>query len=388
MIKALRAYTSNLEDTDAAVAEILEQLNLEKELLENSIGILTCYSDYVEAGIAKALCDALPFDVMGSTTIDGAVLGGAPATLSLLVLTSSDVFFSAALSRPLDKNSFEPAIRDVYLDALKNLGRQCVVGLTVFPFLRWAGGDEVLRILDSVSGNVPLFGLVSTSYTTNIGPPVLFKAKTRELICCADRAAILLLAGNVRARFATASIMKEKISKNRAQVTDSERNVVKALDGIPAVSYLEKFGLAEKGQIRWELTIPLVVDRRDGAGTVSLVILDQTPEGYLRVGGSVPRGSLVRIGSIDHGDVLKTITSVTDIAGRETGAFFFFSCAVRGFALNINGTAEIDKVEEILGRSVPYLFAYAGGEICPLSTQDGRLVNRFHNMTAIGCALE
>jgi hypothetical protein len=36
---------------------------------------------------------------------------------------------------------------------------------------------------------------------------------------------------------------------------------------------------------------------------------------------------------------------------------------------------------------VPFLFAYAGGEICPLYTQNGRLVNRFHNMTAIGCAL-
>ena len=73
---------------------------------------------------------------------------------------------------------------------------------------------------------------------------------------------------------------------------------------------------------------------------------------------------------------------------KQTRAFFFFSCALRGFALNLDGTAEIARVEEILGSSVPYLFAYAGGEICPLYAKNGKTLNRFHNVTAIGCALD
>jgi hypothetical protein len=170
-------------------------------------------------------------------------------------------------------------------------------------------------------------------------------------------------------------------------VTESEGNILKALDGIPAIEYLENFGLAERGRLRWEITIPLLVDRRDGAKPVSLIILDQTPEGYVRTGGSVPPGSTIRIGSYDRDSVLKSIPDVTGIVDERTGAFLFFSCALRGFALNLDGMAEMKGVKETLGGSVPYLFAYAGGEICPLYKQGGGTVNRFHNVTAIGCAL-
>jgi hypothetical protein len=385
------------------VSEVLTQLGAEKEFLGNSVGFLMCHPDFVDTGIVRALCKELPFDVVGSTTIDGAVLGGTPATLSLLVLTSDDVFFSAALSQPMNKNNLKDVVRGVYLSALKGLssldasalvgdapagdapaesGQKCAMALTFASFTRWVGGDEILRILDEASGGVPVFGLVSTSYTTTMGPPVLFNGGNY-----AGRLAAVLLSGNVHPRFATVSIMEEKISKNSALVTNSEGNVLKALDGMPVIEYLEKLGLAENGRLRWEITIPLIVDCQDGIKPVSLIIVDQTPEGYVRMGGSLPLNSTIRIGSIDHDDVLRSIADVTGIADKKTNVFFFFSCALRGFAMNLNGTAEVDRVKEILGDSVPFLFAYAGGEICPLYAQNGRLVNRFHNMTAIGCAL-
>jgi hypothetical protein len=397
MIKALKAQTCDLDDTASAVSEVLAQLGAKGELLGNSVGILTCHPDFVETGVVKALCEALPFDVVGSTTVDGFVLGGVSATLSLLVLTSDDVFFSTALSQPMDRGNLKDAVRNVCLGVLDGLpssdasvpagfaagsDQKCAMLLTFVSFTRWAGGDEILRILDEVSGGVPLFGIVSPLHTTVVGPPVLFNGEAYT-----DCLALVALSGDVHPRFATVSISEEKISKTSALVTDAEGNVLKALDGIPVIEYLEKFSLAEKGRLRWEITIPLIVDCQDGVKPVSLIIVDQTPDGYVRTSASLPLNSTVRVGSIDHGDILKSIADVAGIVDKKTSAFFFFSCALRGFAMNMSEATEVDRVKELLSDSVPFLFAYAGGEICPLYAQNGRLVNRFHNMTAIGCAL-
>ena len=65
MIKALTAYTSEVDDVEAAVSEILEQLKPGFGLLKNSIGILACYADFVSSGAVRKICAALPFDVVG-----------------------------------------------------------------------------------------------------------------------------------------------------------------------------------------------------------------------------------------------------------------------------------------------------------------------------------
>ncbi|MDR2175290.1 MAG: FIST C-terminal domain-containing protein [Synergistaceae bacterium] len=397
MLKAMTAQIREIDDVSSAVSALLAQLDMEKGLRGNSVGILTCGPDFVGSGVVKALCEKLPFDVVGAAATDAAALGGL-SVLSLIVLTSDDVLFSAALSRPLDRENSGDAARDVCLSALKGLlnpdgspspdltapaesFEKCVLGLTVIPFMQWSEGDEILGFLDEATGGVPLFGMRTTEIAS-VGSPVLFNGEAYF-----DRLAVVLLSGNVRARFAAVSIMEHKVAKYCALVTGSERNILKTVDDIPIAEYLEKFGLAEKGRLRWKSSIPLLVDRGDGSRPTSVVILDQTPEGYVRMGASVPLNSTIRIGSIDRGDVLESVSDITGIAGRETGAFLFFSCALRGFTLDLDGTTERDRVRETLGDSVPYLFAYTGGEICPLYVQGGQTINRFHNMTAIGCAL-
>jgi hypothetical protein len=43
--------------------------------------------------------------------------------------------------------------------------------------------------------------------------------------------------------------------------------------------------------------------------------------------------------------------------------------------------------DEKLGEGSPYMFAYAGGEICPTSVCDEKVVNRYHNYSIIACIL-
>ena len=66
MIKTLIAYTTEVDDEDDAVAEILEQLDMGSNLLKHAVGIMTCHLDFMEGGIVKALCKALPFEVAGN----------------------------------------------------------------------------------------------------------------------------------------------------------------------------------------------------------------------------------------------------------------------------------------------------------------------------------
>ena len=102
MIRKLTAQTTDDDDVDFAVAEILQQLDLENRLLKNSVGILTCYADFLEGGVIPALCERLPFDVVGVTTLGtGTEKTAELLALTLCVLTSDDVSFSAVLSGAL-----------------------------------------------------------------------------------------------------------------------------------------------------------------------------------------------------------------------------------------------------------------------------------------------
>ena len=70
MIKALTATTRKIDDAQDAVNEALITLNLENNLLKNSLGIISCFSGFEETGVLKAICNAMPFDCIGSTTSD------------------------------------------------------------------------------------------------------------------------------------------------------------------------------------------------------------------------------------------------------------------------------------------------------------------------------
>ncbi|MDR2665828.1 MAG: hypothetical protein LBC21_06080, partial [Oscillospiraceae bacterium] len=60
MLRAQTAFTQELDDPQAAAAEILSQLDL-AALPENNVGIVTFYQDAHETGVLEAITKALPF---------------------------------------------------------------------------------------------------------------------------------------------------------------------------------------------------------------------------------------------------------------------------------------------------------------------------------------
>jgi hypothetical protein len=382
MIKARIGRTGEIDDGEAAVSEVLAQLDIAHGLLKNSVGILTCHLEFMETGIVETLCGRLPFDVVGINTLSTATPGeGGPMLLAVTVLTSDDVFFSAGLSGALSREE-DGAIRELFDKTAAALPEKPSLILTFSSLLAdIGGGDWVVGELDRVSGGLPNFGTLAIDYTTRVRDPrIVFNGGTWN-----DRLAVILLCGNCKPRFSVTAISEDRLLKQRAVVTRSAGNIVMEINGIPAGAYFESLGLAREGRIGNINLIPLIIDFNDDAKPVARTIHAQTPEGYLVCGGAVPEGCSVTVGSIDGEDVTRTASGVIGALGAEgRGCMLFFSCAVRNFALGLDAAAEFRAVGEIL-KDDPYMFAYSGGEICPVMTGDGKLKNRFHNVSLAGC---
>lgn len=384
MVRAFTAYTNEIDDEEIAVSEILEQIDITK-LGKNSVGILTCYYEFIDTGVVKALSDKLPFDVIGCTTMGNAANGKyGHLALTLMVLTGDDVEFSAAVSVSLSDEQEIP-LRNMYAAAAAKHEAKPAFIIAFMPLMYNIGGEVFLNILDDVS-NLPIFGTLAVDNTKDYHESKVFYNGETYV----DSLSMVIVSGNVAPKFLIASLSDDKSLKQKAIITDSELNILKEVNGIPVVQYMQSLGLVNNGHIEGPSTIPFIVDFNDGTKPVIRAIFAQTPEGYAVCGGVMPIKSTLSIGSLDYNDVMDTTCKIMQeiFEYRQAGsALLLFSCVGRNYALGVKTTDEMEKVIDTLGESIPYQLTYSGGEICPLYDSDGKLKNRFHNDTIIACLM-
>ena len=389
MMKMYTAYTSEVDDIEVAVSELKEQLALEGLLLKNTIGILSCYADFIETGVYAALCETFDFDIVGTTTLGCAVPGGMEdIMLALTVMTSDDVFFSVGLSEQITQESEEP-FREPYKRALAALPAEPALILSFAPLLMNVGGDYLVKAFDDISGGVPNFGTVAVDHNDDYHEAVVLINGESY----ADRYAFVLLGGAVDPHFYVATISNEKIFKDKGVVTASQGNQLQTVNNMPVVDYLVSLGLQKNadGSITGINSFPFIMDLNDGMMPIVRVMFALTPEGYAVCGGDVPVGATLSVGSIDADEVIETTERklLEAIGSGGYDCFLIFSCVGRYFSLGYNPMGEMEKLQEVLDDSgVPYHFAYAGTEISPVygRENDESLMNRSHNDTCIICA--
>jgi hypothetical protein len=68
MLKVPAAYTEEIDDAEAAVSGLPEQLAPDKNLLKNSAALVHCYHEFVESGVVEELDKRLGFPTIGTTT--------------------------------------------------------------------------------------------------------------------------------------------------------------------------------------------------------------------------------------------------------------------------------------------------------------------------------
>jgi hypothetical protein len=383
MLKILTAFTEEIDVVDLAVQEIMEQLDLDKKLLKNSLGIIHCFSDFVDSGVVKAVSEKLPFDSMGSTTISTSVSAGISLTgLSVTVLTSDEVNFVSGVSAPVN-DSVDAPLTELYNRIMAGISGKPAMLMPFIPFLPQCGGDEFIEKLDSLSGNIPAFGTLAISNEPDFSRSYTFY--NGEFYAASMALAVLL--GDAAPEFLSVSVNEENILKQKAVITGVERNILKTVNNIPAIQYLESIGIVKGSDVSGLQSMPFIIYLEDGSMLIRACIGD-AGEGGLILCGAVPVNSTIALATMGFEDVINSTESkVTEaLAAAKGRGILMYSCAGRNWSLGMQPLAEHEKAKECLG-DTPYHLVYSGGEIFPSRLSDGRVVNHLQNDSLIICIL-
>lgn len=379
MIKSFSATTREIDDPQVAVAEVLAALDLDNNLLKNSLAIVFCYPDFEETGVLKAVCDALPFDSIGSTTCLCATGDDCDQLMLLVtVLTSDDCDFKTSLI-PIDEK-YEQSIEFSLSELLSRPGDKPSLFLGYLPLIYRISGDMILAAIDRATCSIPFFGMLATDNTPDFtDSKTIYNGEAfREAV------ALGALCGNVKFSFKVASIDEKKARKQKAIITKSDGAILIGVNGKPALEYLEEIGMKKNELVTG--IIPIIVDHGDGTKPIIRDIYAITPEGYAICGGTMPEGATLSIGRLDVEDVLSTTEEIMKTFAERDCTILSYSCVARYYMLGANIKAEADKVKEA-SIEAKYQFVYSGGEICPLVDADGKLKNYSHSYTNVFCKL-
>jgi hypothetical protein len=384
MIKMLNAYTTEIDDVDAAAGALTEQIG-EENLLKNSVGLLSCYSEFVDSGVIAALAGRLPFDIVGVTTMASATGTDYDMyALSLSVMTSDDVSFSTSITEPLTADSIDSSLDAAYGDARSRLAGDPSFIIALLPLAQTLSGADMLKSLDSICCGVPIFGTLSCDVTMFMKNVFTVRGGDAD----PKAAAMILMHGDVQPKFIISSLPDQNISRNKAVVTESEGCVVKKVNGLCLLDYLESVGMTtydREGVTAVDL--PIMVYYGDGSHPVALKVYDIFENGDALFAGEVPEGAYISIGQVDHDSIMDTAAyALNQIQNKKgAGCAIIFTCVSRMVALLPNQYEEIETTTAAIGGRLPYMLSYAGGEICPIYDDEGKTHNKLHSYTFTAC---
>ncbi|MDR2892268.1 MAG: FIST C-terminal domain-containing protein [Deltaproteobacteria bacterium] len=383
-MKLLRASTLEVDEPKLAVSEILQQLDLGNSLLAHSVGLVTCHPDFIDSGVLAAVSDALPFDVVGCTSIASAINEDMGIEiLTLAVLTSDDVSFTTVLTESLWDDQVTP-IKTAYEKAIAALPEKPSLILTYQPMMNHVGGERLSMEISRISDGIPLFGTLACDHNYDFSQAYSICNGTYYK----DRLIMVLLNGPLAPKFFHIAIEMKGQLAQKAVITDSAGNVLKTVNDMPVLKYLESLGLNSGGTIEGSVTIPFFLDYNDGGKPVCRGLFLVTEEGWVACGGDVPTGVRISPASLDDADIMQTADKAIDdilAAANSNKALLIVSCNSRSLSLGTDFLAEMELVQERLGKVLPYHMLYSGGEICPVQLEDGGTKNRFHNFSFTAC---
>ncbi len=382
MITMQTARTSEIDEIDDAISEIKGQIDF-NSLKKNSGGIIFCHIDFVESGMVAALCEELPFNVIGMTSMASAdVHGYGLYDLTLSVLTSDEVSFEVGMTGSITPDNYTGEIDRLYQSVRSRVDSDPAMILTFMPYMRDVSGYEVVAAMDKSCNGIPMWG----SITNNID----FNYETVQTICNGENlpagVAMMFLSGPVNPRFIVKSIPERNIASNRAIITKIEGAVLYEVNDQPLLEYLANMGLVvTEDNIT---TTPLMVYYEDAEEPVALGFYTLFDDGSVLTGGEMPVGTSFAVGSIDKEGIFESAEEgLKEIRGCEDWqAALMLPCVTRYIMLSPDQDRELQLIEDTMaGTGRPFMMGYSGGEICPMPGPDGKLHNRFHNYTFCAC---
>ena len=388
MIKVLTACTCELDDSERAVQEILDQIP-QNSLLKNSAAMLFCHIKFIEMGVMEKICKSLSFPVVGCTSLYFAVSNAAGKAeegeimLTVTVLTSDDTEFAAGVCDPLTPENVEGNVNALYQKTASSLSGPPALVFAFPPTMFHLTIDVFTEALDKACGGLPVFGTVALDVGARIrSPRTIYQGAVYD-----DRIAMLLFKGPVKPHFIFRRFPEGSSIAQDAVITRADGAEIISINNEPAASFLQSIGLI---QSVFSQAIPLVIADSEGKNQEVVVVQKITEEGTLICGRHIPVGGMLDIGAITADYVLESMKAlIREIKKDEDKTRFsiIISCFLRTIVLG-GATAEVSLIQQELdGSSGGYLYVNSGGELCPRYAKSGETVNQALQYAVIACQL-
>lgn len=183
---------------------------------------------------------------------------------------------------------------------------------------------------------------------------------------------------------------------NERTVTRSELNHIYEIDGQPVIHILREYqdlsGIDARKKTLIHLSLGLKApDFMKGYDEYLIRFVPEMNEdaGYIAISSEIPEGTGIWITRRDHGLVAQGVDKIADQIKQQIGdqrpkLIFHFDCAGRGKVLfrEQQKLEVLEKLQQSLGKAVPWLGFYTFGEICPVGG-----CNCYHNYTAVVAAV-
>jgi hypothetical protein len=392
-----------MDDAEAAVGELIEQINARGPLGKNSCGFVFCDAEMVHEDFMAELRGKLPFDIVGCTSIANFDTNNGATILSaaLTVLTGDDVRFGTALTDAVNADNVRDELGKAYKTATDAAGGRGEILFLMPPFDGAVYLDEYVDILDGLSGGTPVFGGLPSSNVAD-GDILMFA----DGHVYKDRAALVLISGGVKPVFSVQNFLSE-ISQQKHIVTGADKNVIRTVEDETFVDYLRRLGmpvddLIAQGDLAVYVSTPLKVymsskNERDKIPVARTIRTLNPEDGSGVLFGAISENSAVSIVTMKRQDIqdsckmaireIKEKISKASENGYKYSAIICVSCGGRYMVMGDDKDVEGNMLRDNVPDGLTLSGFYAYGEICPTIVENGRALNRVHNESIVICAL-
>jgi hypothetical protein len=402
-MRSIVVVTNEMDDAAVAVQELLDQIESNGPLGKNSCGFVFCDAEMLHEDLMRTIKEKMSFEVVGCTSIANFDTKNGSQILStaLVVLTGDDVNFGVSLTGPLTPQNLRGELEAAYRKSEESAGGRGKLLFLVPPFDDAVPLDEYVDLLSEFSGGIPIFGGLPSSNVADGDILMYADGHAYE-----DRAAIVMIGGNVRPIFSVQNFLSE-LSDQRNIVTGAEKNLLRTVEDMTFVDYLRHLGLPvddliAQGDLAVYVSNPLKVYMNTNNDhdkiPVARTIKTLNPEdGSGILFGAISENSSVSIVTMKRQDIVdsckmamreiteKIKSSAGD--GYEYETLLCISCGGRYMVMGDDKDIEGNILTENIPPGVSLAGFYAYGEICPTVIQDGKALNRVHNESIVMCAL-
>ena len=385
MIECTTVYTYEIDDPEAALAEIRAQFHEKSIFMENTIGIAACHPEFISNGTLKYICDNAEIDIIGITTNAQAVDGQiGELVLTIFIMTADDVYFKAGVTEGLEADA-EKAIGAAIEKAADGEGEPPALILAFIPFIIQSSGDTYLKALKKKLPGVPVFGARAADDSIDCGnSKTIFNSE-----CSGNAMSFALCYGNINPRFLIGTFPVGNVMPYKGEITKSDGCVVHEINGVNAHTFFENIGYAQGGVTTDScIFVPFSLENKTDEDHDSVPVIRSlatfTDDGAAVFLGNVEEGSTFSLLSSNANEVLSASGSIIKEINKmpEINGVLSFSCIIRQMmTMHLSPFIELETMQGVLRQGIPFLFGYAAGEICPTSYKNGAHVSKYHNFS-------